>query len=59
MSKANPEGANSMQFYVRIPDEQICDCLKVSGAKGVYAILKTEDKHTDLSCSCVVGHANP
>lgn len=42
-----------------MPGSLIRGCLKVSGAKGVYAILKTEDKRTDLSCSCVVGHANP
>ena len=52
-AKAQPENATSLQFYARLPDSQVKECLRISGQKGVYTVLKTEDRRTDLTYAVV------
>ncbi|CAL1127193.1 unnamed protein product [Cladocopium goreaui] len=51
--KTLPETSTSLQFFIRTPVAQVKECLRLSGLKGVYAVLKTEERRTDTAYAVV------
>ena len=42
--KCKPEESVSLQFHIRVADSDVANCLRASGASGVYSVVKTSDK---------------
>ena len=51
--KTLPETSTSLHFFIRTPVAQVKECLRLSGLKGVYAVLKTEERRTDTAYAVV------